>query len=228
MKWPPGWKKKPVKLNPGVKIRRIDPGRPCADPVREAAEIIRSGGVVVFPTTGLYGLAADAFNPAAVEKIFAIKQRPLNKPILILVPDLRDIPKLVRDIPLAAERIMTALWPGKLTLIFNAASGILPGLTAGTGKIGIRLPIHPVARFLVRAAARPITATSANISGQTGCSRIADLDPAVAAAVDLILDAGPLEGGAGSTILDVSQDPPVLVREGAIPESLISALLQNR
>ena len=183
---------------------------------------------MVFPTTSLYGLAADASNPAAVEKVFAIKQRPLDKPILILVPDLRDIQSLVQDIPLAAERIMTALWPGNLTLIFKAGSGLLPSLTAGTGKIGIRLPVYPVARLLVRAAGRPITATSANISGQTGCSRIADLDPAVAAAVDLILDAGPLKGGAGSTILDVSQDPPVLLREGSIPQSRILSVLQNR
>jgi L-threonylcarbamoyladenylate synthase len=116
---------------------------------------------------------------------------------------------------------MTAFWPGKLTLVFRASSSILPGLTAGTGKIGIRLPVYPVARILVLAAGRPITATSANISGQIGCSQIADIDPAVAAAVDLILDAGPLKGGAGSTILDVSEDPPVILREGSIPRSRI-------
>ena len=123
---------------------------------------------------------------------------------------------------------MTLLWPGKLTLVFNAGNGLPPGLTAGTGKIGIRLPVYPVARLLVCAAGRPITATSANISGQTGCSRITDLDPAIAAAVDLILDAGPLKGGAGSTILDVSEDPPVLLREGSIPRSRILSVLQNK
>jgi L-threonylcarbamoyladenylate synthase len=215
-------------LNVEDKIRRIGGRKPREEAILEAAQIICSGGVVVFPTTSLYGLAADASNPEAVEKVFAIKQRPLDKPILILVPDVRDIRSLVQDISPAAERIMTALWPGNLTLIFKACNGLLPCLTAGTGKIGIRLPVYPVARLLVRAAGRSITATSANISGQTGCSLIADLDPAVAAAVDLILDAGPLKGGAGSTILDVSQDPPVFLREGSIPRSRIISVVQNR
>ena len=215
-------------MNPEDKIRRIDGRKPREEAIQEAARIICSGGVVIFPTTSLYGLAADASNPDAVEKVFAIKQRPLDKPILILVPNLSDIQGLVQDIPLSAERIMTALWPGNLTLIFKAGSALLPSLTAGTGKIGIRHPVYPVARFLVRAAGRPITATSANISGQTGCSQIADLDPAVSTAVDLILDAGPLKGGAGSTILDVSQDPPVFLREGSIPRSRIISVLQNR
>jgi L-threonylcarbamoyladenylate synthase len=173
-------------------------------------------------------LAVDASNPAAVEKLFVIKQRSPDKPILILVPDLGDVQKLVHDIPLAADRIMTAFWPGKLTLIFKAGSSLLPHLTAGTGKIGIRLPVYPVARFLVHAVGKPITATSANISGQIGCSRIADLDPSVAASVDLILDAGPLEGGAGSTVLDVSQDPPVLLREGSIPLSALNKIFKTR
>jgi len=215
-------------LNPEDRIRRIDGSQPGQDAILEAAGIICSGGVVVFPTTSLYGLAADASDPVAIEKVFAIKQRPLNKPILILVPDVRDIRSLVQEIPPAVERIMTALWPGNLTLIFKSGSALSPILTAGTGKIGIRLPVFPVARRLVRAAGRPITATSANISGQTGCSQIADLDSSVSAAVDLILDAGPLKGGAGSTILDVSQYPPVLLREGAIPLSTLSKLIKIR
>ena len=210
------------------KICRINVKHPQENVINEAARIICSGGVVVFPTTSLYGLAADASNPAAVEKVFAIKQRPVDKPILILVPDIRDIQNLVQDIPDAAVRIMTALWPGKLTLIFKAGNGLLPSLTAGTGKIGIRLPVYPIARLLVRAVGRPITATSANISGLNGCSRITDIDPAVAASVDMILDAGPLKGGAGSTILDVSQDPPTILRDGSIPQDRIFSVLRNR
>lgn len=215
-------------MKPEDKIRKIDPEQPNLDDILEAAQIVCSGGVVVFPTTSLYGLAADASNPFAVAKVFAIKQRPVNKPILILVPGLYDIQNLVRDIPLAAERIMAALWPGKLTLVFKAGNGLPPSLTAGTGKIGIRLPVYPVARLLVCAAGIPITATSANLSGQIGCSRVSSLDPAIGAAVDLILDAGPLEGGAGSSILDVSEDPPVLLREGSISRSRIFSVLQNR
>jgi L-threonylcarbamoyladenylate synthase len=208
-------------LNLDDKICRINAKHPQEDTINAAARIVCSGGVVVFPTTSLYGLAADASNPAAVEKVFAIKQRPVDKPILILVPDIRDIQNLVQDIPDAAVRIMTALWPGNLTLIFKAGIGLLPSLTAGTGKIGIRLPVYPIARLLVRAVGRPITATSANISGLTSCSQITDIDPAVAAEVDMILDAGPLKGGAGSTILDVSQVPPIILRDGSISQNRI-------
>jgi L-threonylcarbamoyladenylate synthase len=212
-------------LNLKDNIRRVDGRQPQDDIIQEAARIICSGGVVVFPTTGLYGLAADAFNPAAVDKVFAVKRRPPDKPILILVSNIGEIWRLVREISPAAERLMTAFWPGKLTLVFKAGAGVLPGLAAGTGNIGIRLPVHPVARCLVRAAGRPITATSANLSSQSACSRITDIDPAVAGAVDLILDAGPLEGGAGSTILDVSRYPPVMLREGAIPKARIFSVL---
>ena len=180
---------------------------------------------MVFPTTGLYGLAADAANPAAIEKVFAVKRRPPDNPLLVLVPGRDEIPRLVQEIPPIAEQVMRAFWPGKLTLIFKAAAGILPSLTAGTGHIGIRLPIHPVAQALVRAVGMPITATSANLSGEPGCSCITDLNPAVADAVDLILDAGPLEGGVGSTILDVTRDPPVILREGAVPKDMIFSRL---
>ena len=208
-------------MNPRDNVRRIDAVRPGDDLIREAARIICNGGIVVFPTTGLYGLAADASNPAAIEKVFAAKRRPPDKPILILVSNQEAIRNWVLEIPPVAERIMTAFWPGKLTIVFKAGAGIIPSLTAGTGKIGIRLPVHPIARDLVRAVGRPITATSANISGQNGCSRIADIAPAVADAVDLILDAGPLEGGMGSTIVDVTQTPPIVLREGSIPKHLI-------
>jgi len=206
----------------------MDAWRLDDDIIQEAAQIVCSGGVVVFPTTGLYGLAADAFNPAAVDKVFVAKQRPPDRPILILVSNIGEIRHLVQEIPLAAERLMTAFWPGKLTLVFQAGTGVLPSLTAGTGNIGIRLPVHPVARSLVRAAGRPVTATSANLSGRPGCSRIMDIDATVLRAVDLILDAGPLEGGAGSTIVDVTHDPPVILREGAIPKSLIFAICSVR
>lgn len=213
-------------MSPGSNIRKLDSILPSGDVIREAAEIIRRGGVVVFPTTGLYGLAADAENPAAVDRIFLIKKRPPDKPILLLIPHVSAVRNLVREISPAAERIMAAFWPGSLTLVFEAAAGLLPALTAGTGKIGIRLPAFPAARHLVQAAGRPITATSANISGQAGCASIADLDPAVAASADLILDAGPLKGGAGSTVLDVTRNPPVFIREGTVPRERILDLLK--
>lgn len=193
----------------------------------EAAQIIHHGGVVVFPTTGLYGLAADAANSDAVKRVFAIKQRPFTRPLLILIPGRSSLADIVSHPPPVAGQLMDAFWPGGLTLVFHARRDILPELTAGTGHIGVRLPGHPVSRLLVEAVGSPITATSANVSDHSGCSCIDDLDPAVADAVDLILDAGQLKGGLGSTVLDLTQTPPVLLREGAISRSRMAPILGN-
>jgi L-threonylcarbamoyladenylate synthase len=124
---------------------------------------------------------------------------------------------LVTHVPEIATNIMRQYWPGNVTLIFKVGDGIPPGLTAGSGKIGIRLPGHPVASALVKAVAGPITGTSANLSGQAGCYQISDLAPEVARRLDLILDAGRLEGGRGSTVVDVTGgDRPIILREGVI------------
>jgi L-threonylcarbamoyladenylate synthase len=210
------------------KIRKVDRKNPRSEIIQEAAAIIQSGGVVIFPTTGLYGLGADADNPAAVERVFDIKQRPSYKPILILIPDIGCLKQIVLDVPESAQAIINVFWPGHITLIFNAGDALSELLTSGTGKIGIRLPIYPVARALVQAVGRPITATSANISAQPGCSRISDLDSSIVQAADLILDAGLLRGGSGSTVLDVTVNPPVMVREGAVSKKRITAALQKR
>ena len=189
--------------------------------------MICSGGLVVFPTTSLYGLGADAANMTAVEQIFVIKQRPSDKPILVLVPNIQHLKRMVRRIPKAAERVMEAFWPGNITLVFEADPAVSPVLTGGTGKIGIRFPVYPVAQLLVHEADRPVTATSANISGYTGCSKIEDLDAVVADSVDLILNAGHLKGGTGSTVLDITEDPPVLLREGLITRSRLCSVLPS-
>ena len=187
----------------------------------QAARAILSGGLVVFPTSGLYGLAADALNAAAVENIFAAKGRSPNKPVLILIRHVDDLPQLVTTVPPAAVQLMDAIWPGGLTLVFPAAAAVFPTLTAGSGKIGIRLPAHPVARGLVAAVGGPITGTSANVSGRPGCSRITDLDTAIADFADVTLDAGDLAGGVGSTVVDVTREPPVILRSGAVPDDVI-------
>lgn len=195
-----------------------DPAGPAArEAILEAAARIRSGGVVVFPTRCLYGLGADALDPEAVGRVFDIKQRPQDKPILVLVHRMSDVERLVRRIPPCARPIMEKLWPGGVTLVFEAGTGVSPLLTAGTGRIGIRLCAHPVARALAEAAGTPITGTSANLSGLPACDDIARLDPRIAASVDLILDAGKLEGGVGSTVVDVTGDRPQILRHGAVP-----------
>lgn len=188
-------------------------------------DVIRSGGVIVFPTSGLYGLGVDALNPSAVARVFDIKQRAKDKPLSVIARDTQQLETIVHRVSAAASSIMRRFWPGGVTLVFEAVSTLPPDLTAGKGKIGVRIPKHPVAAALIGASGGPITATSANMSGRSGCADIAKLDTEIAESVELILDAGPLAGGPGSTVVDVTLDPPRILREGAVEgEKLLSVL----
>ena len=201
-------------MNP--RIKRINPREPEPEIIAEAAEIVKQGGVVVFPTRCLYGLGADAMNPAAVERIIEIKQRPEDNPILVLIDSKNQLEMLVEKIPPAADAIIKEFWPGRVTLAFDARDTLPDLLTAQTGKIGVRLPGHWVAAALLRQINGPLTGTSANLSGRPACSRLADLDPQIAGQVDLVLDAGTLQGGVGSTVVDVTEEPPKILREGEV------------
>lgn len=208
-------------------IRRIQPLEPDPEAIAEAARIIRQGGVAVFPTRCLYGLGADALNADAVNRLFEIKARPYQKAILVLISNKKELSELVQEIPQAAQRIMDKFWPGKITLIFKAKENLPANLTAGTGSIGVRLCGHPAACALLNAVGGPVTGTSANLAGRPGCSQICDLDAEVAERVDLILDAGKLDGGAGSSIVDVTGDAPTVLREGVIPAKDIFGLFSD-
>ena len=208
------------------KIRKIDPINPLPDIIREAADVIKKGGIVLFPTRCLYGLGADAFNVDAVNRIFKIKRRPVNKPISVLIKNIKVVEEFVQYVPPYASKIMDNFWPGKVTIIFEAKAALPVNLTAGTGKIGIRVPEHTVPSALVNMIDNPITGTSANLSGSPGCSMLSDLEPLIADKIDLILDAGRLKGGAGSTVVDVTGDVPKILREGAVPAKDIFAILK--
>jgi L-threonylcarbamoyladenylate synthase len=207
------------------KIVAIDPAAPDAATIHRAVDILRQGGMVVVPTRHLYGLAVDALHPPAIERVFAAKQRPLDQPLLILVAARDDVRKFAQAIDAKAEILMDAFWPGRLTVILDARPILPPPLTGGTGRVGIRLTGHPVCQALVRSLSRPMTATSANLSGQAGCGRIEDLHPAIVAAADLILDAGSLKPGIGSTVVDVQPDALQVLREGAVTAAAIRAAL---
>ncbi|MBU1172681.1 MAG: threonylcarbamoyl-AMP synthase [Proteobacteria bacterium] len=198
------------------KILNIHDQTPEANTIAHAVHIIKNGGLVVFPTWCLYGLATDALNPKAIQRVFDIKKRPPENPILILIKDIDELKGLVRDIPQSAQRIMNRFWPGKVTLVFEARDCIPQILTAGTGKIGIRIPEHPVAAALVNSLPHPITGTSANISGETGCSDLSQMPLEIIDKADLVLDSGPLSGGLGSTVVDVTCDPVRIIRQGAV------------
>ena len=212
-----------IKKQRSLKILRADPTHPSHDLIHEAARVIRNGGVICFPTRHLYGLGADAFNADAVNRVFEIKRRPEDKPLLILIDKQYDLSRLVQRVPYAATRIMERFWPGAVTIVFQAKDILPINLTAGTGKIGVRMPEHPVALALTAAVHGPITATSANITGDFGCFRISDMDPLITEELDLIIDVGTLRGGMGSTVVDVTSGSPKILREGAVFEKDIFA-----
>jgi len=209
------------------KVRKVNYANPETGIIAEAARIIRNGGVVVFPTRSLYGLGADAFSTKAVNRIFHIKQRPAGKPILVLIKSKDELNRLVALVPPAATAIMEKFWPGRISIVFQTKQGLLANLTAGTKKIGIRLPGHNVASALVKAACSPITGTSANLSGNAGCFQVNDLDEKIVDSVDLILDAGPLKGGVGSTVIDVTGKAPLILRQGELSQKDISYVIDN-
>ena len=203
----------------------ISAARPDPDSIHAVAQVFRKGGIVAFPTSTLYGLGADTNNPRAVASIFDIKRRQSHRPLLILIKDKTCLPELVREIPPKAVLLMEAFWPGGITLVFHAGKQISKRLTGNTGKIGVRVPKHPVAAAIVAQLERPMTGTSANLSGRGGCPDISCLEERVSARLAGVVDAGPLKGGRGSTVIDLTIDPPRILREGTISEHRIMSVL---
>jgi L-threonylcarbamoyladenylate synthase len=187
----------------------------------QAAEILSNGGIIAYPTETFYGLGADATNEEAIQKIFTIKGRNFKNPIALITGQTDDIYPLVQDVSETARKLMAAFWPGALTIIFLAADKISPLLTACSGKIGLRVSSHPGARGIVQKLRRPLTATSANLTGASECTRASEVAEQIGDKIDAIIDLGDTPGTAGSTIIDVTCDPPIILREGAISRKTI-------
>jgi len=210
-----------------TEIISIDPENPSSLLIERAVAILRQGGILAFPTETFYGLAADAMNEKAVDRIFKIKGRSFENPIALIISTEDDLELLTDYVPEAAKTLMRAFWPGPLTIIFKASPSVSPRLTAGTGKIGVRISGNPIACALAAALGRPITATSANLSGGRECTTAAEVREQVGDVQLTVIDGGPTPGGKGSTFLDVTVDPPILLREGATPGPAISAALRK-
>jgi L-threonylcarbamoyladenylate synthase len=219
-------KKRQRNSNDTAEVILIDPKRPDPDGIRPAVDVLRQKGVLVFPTAGLYGLGADALCEEAVRRVFAIKRRPLDQPLLVLLSGIEDMKTVVPAVPDYAEPLLR-LWPGGITLVFRGGDCLPAALTGGTGNIGVRMPAHPVARALVERFGGPITGTSANLSGYPAAARVTDLAPDIRRRVDLVVDAGVLAGGTGSTILDATCWPMKVLREGAVSRRAIEGVLKN-
>lgn len=194
--------------------------------IEKASQIILRGGVVAFPTETFYGLGADVLDLEALQKVFQIKRREENKPLLLLVADQTWLPELVKRIPPAAEQLIEKFWPGPLTLVFQASPHLPTILTANTDRIGLRISSHPVAQALVQAVGRAITATSANVAGQPSASLASEVSQALGKRVDAILDGGKTAGGLGSTVLDVSGVLPKIIRQGTVSRTELAPFLK--
>lgn len=188
--------------------------------LKRAVEVVKAGGVVAYPTESFYGLGADPFNPNAVTRVFQIKGRDTNKPILLIVASKAIISEFVEEITPIAKVLMDRFWPGPLTILFKAKRHINPLLHGGTMKIGLRLSPHPVAHFLADALGA-ITATSANPSGMPAVTSSGEVKRVLGDKVDLVLEWGPPGLGIPSTVVDATGEELVILREGQISEKEI-------
>ena len=194
----------------------VDPRSPQRDAIQEAAKWILSGGVVAIPTDTLYGLAADPFSADAVARVFAAKGRDADLALPLIAADMTQVVAHLGALSPAAARLAGRFWPGPLTLLVAAPRALARDVTGGTGKVGVRVPADDVARAICAASGRPITATSANISGEPATASPDDVERTLGGRIDLLIDTGPTRGGAASTIVDVTGAEPMLIRAGAI------------
>jgi L-threonylcarbamoyladenylate synthase len=195
--------------------------------ILQAADLLKQGQLVAFPTETVYGLGADASNPEAVVKIFAAKGRPANHPLIVHLADAKQLNDWATDIPEAAWRLAQAFWPGPLSMILKKQDGVSDVVTGGQDSVGLRVPNNAVALKLLRAFGGGIAAPSANRFGRISPTRAADVAEELGDKVACILDGGECEVGVESTIIDLSSDYPALLRPGRITRSQLETVLQT-
>jgi L-threonylcarbamoyladenylate synthase len=203
----------------------VEPGAPQRDALQEGAKWIRSGGLVALPTDTLYGLAVDPYRAEAVARLFAVKGRSEERGLPLIASDTAQVTSHFGRLSPIAEALAQKFWPGPLTLLVPAPIALAPAVTGRTNRVGVRVPAHGVARAICRFAGRPVTATSANRSGQPPTADPDVVERTLGDDVDVLIDAGPTSGGAPSTIVDVAGPEPLLVRAGAISWDAIQAWL---
>lgn len=199
-----------------TEVWTIDAREPDPALLERAARRLKAGELVAFPTETFYGLGAAALDATAVQGIFTVKGRPETKPLPVLVASPTMLDDLAADIPGTARELMRRHWPGPLTLVLRCRPSVPDAVTGGTGTVGVRVSSHPVARGLAAAFGGPVTASSANPSGGTPPTTVADVLRYFDGAIAVVLDGGPTPGGEASTVLDVTVDPPRVIREGPV------------
>jgi L-threonylcarbamoyladenylate synthase len=196
--------------------------------VRRAAEILKRGGLVAFPTETVYGLGADAASAAAMARLYAAKRRPADHPVIVHFADAEIAFSWAREVPQGARKLAAKFWPGPLTLILKKSAKAGDFVTGGQDTVGLRVPAHPVAQELLRAFGGGIAAPSANRFGQVSPTTAAHVREDLGADAELVLDGGPSEVGIESTIVDLSGGEPVLLRPGRISAAELEAVLGSR
>lgn len=199
-----------------TKIWFVDAANPDRPYIQEAARIIKDGGLVAFPTETVYGLGADGLNGRAVAKIFAAKGRPIDNPLILHIANKKDAFYLAEAVSLKAQVLMDAFWPGPLTLVMQARRIVPPQVTAGLETVAVRMPKHGVALALIREAGVPLAAPSANRSGYPSPTTAQHVLEDLNGRIDAILDGGPAGLGLESTVLDVTESLPVILRPGGV------------
>jgi L-threonylcarbamoyladenylate synthase len=208
-------------------LLQVDPQNPDPAKIQTAAGIIKSGGLVAFPTETVYGLGADALNANAVLALFAAKNRPLDNPPILHIADAEQIYPLIKEAPANAKALMERFWPGPLTLIFKRSEAVPKETTAGLDTVAIRMPKHNVALALIRQSGRAIAAPSANLSGKPSPTSARHVYSDLNGRIDAILDGGDTSIGVESTVLDLSVDPPMVLRPGGTPFEAIMQVFPN-
>jgi len=200
-----------------TKILRVGGDNICFKNIKLAAELLRKGGLVAFPTETVYGLGADTLNSHAVARIFEVKNRPRFDPLIVHIDSLEDIEKLCLNIDERAKKLMKRFWPGPLTLILPKSSRVPDIVTAGLPNVAVRMPSHHVALELINEAGMPIAAPSANPFGYLSPTTAEHVKEQIGEKVDLILDGGKCPIGVESTVIDLTESEPTLLRSGGLP-----------
>lgn len=190
-----------------------------------AAEVLKEGGLVAFPTETVYGIGANALEVDVVKRIYEAKGRPSDNPLIVHIGDINDVFNYVKEVPEAATPLMEAFWPGPLTLIFEKNEKIPEAITGGLNTVALRVPSHPIAREIIRLSGLPIAAPSANISGKPSPTDAAHVIEDLSGRVDMIVDGGDANIGLESTVLDMTCKPPMILRPGGVTKAMIEEVI---
>ncbi len=211
----------------GTACIRIDPREPAEEEVARAVAYLAEGQVIAYPTETIYGLGADVLERKAVKRIYDLKARDYGLPISILVADLAMLREVVSEVTDRALQLARRFWPGPLTILFPASEAIPKGLVTNTGKVGVRVSSHPVAAAIVNAFGRPITTTSANLSGFPPSLSVRHVQKYFGDRLPCIVDGGDCEPSRGSTVVDIGDETMRIIREGAIPSDEVIRCFQE-